>query len=901
MRTISAADEQLLTAVGGRRTLIRVKVKDAGGTFRDLTTYPGENMVLGATWNEDVDSNGLSATITLKREVEKISLSPLMDDSPLNRGFVHTASPTALIAMGREVQIDRAIVADLVEPVSGDWVLAFHGYVDVVKIAEDESLVLECSDLSAKLVKAFVKTERIYAFAQGVSATKGCRVWTPDTSMALTERAVPTEARRNGHFYRITAVTTGITGSTEPSWPTGGGATVVDGGVTWTESGSTSTSAGTAVETIIQQILDDHIGSVTLNVPASPSTDFKWFKQQREKVWEGVRKLAEQLGWDLRYKWDAGSSTFKLTLYEPPRSNTTPDRTFAAFDLDKITQLDLDIADIRNVVRVVYSDSADLDPQGHPKRKTVEVNDSASISALGELFMEVAEASASNIDTSTEADVYANAMLSDLSTPLAQQGVELPFFPFVELGDLYRFSANDRYYSSSQDLAVIGYTHTVDQNGAVTALRCRGKASGGLHRWLRKAAEINPLDVHEVDLANTAGLTITTSDVVGGTKVDITATENKLSLPPHVELHLSTSAGFTPAAASLFKRGADQSSVIPNLVPGKTYYLKVVPYGHNSQRIVRANSPSVEQSFVAGRASAGHLHDGISIGDYPLNGGFETRLDSGSMPDHWIVFAGTYNTHWIVKEDANGISGNRYLRMSAAGSVVQARTGAFPIINESANGPTYGGRYRFSLWYKNDAGNAAGTFNVLVRLLNSAGSEINILTAGSGISATAKLGKWQKLEFFVTVGSADPTARTAQIYLQSSAHTFVVDFDEVRAQYLGTPWYEVGDTSSFTDNYEAIPGFANSWVNYNATTHARAAFRKDRYGRVYLKGLVKDGTIGAAIVNLPAGYRPQRELHHEVSCNGARGELVVQASGAVLANAGNNTYFSMNFSFETWE
>lgn len=38
----------------------------------------------------------------------------------------------------------------------------------------------------------------------------------------------------NGFGYHVSSVTTGITGAAEPSWPTGIGATVVDGGVTWT-------------------------------------------------------------------------------------------------------------------------------------------------------------------------------------------------------------------------------------------------------------------------------------------------------------------------------------------------------------------------------------------------------------------------------------------------------------------------------------------------------------------------------------------------------------------------------------------------------------------------------------------------------------------------------------------
>lgn len=52
-------------------------------------------------------------------------------------------------------------------------------------------------------------------------------------AVAVGKTTIP--ATPNGHMYRCTA-TTGNTGSTEPTWPiTSTGATVVDGGVTWTE------------------------------------------------------------------------------------------------------------------------------------------------------------------------------------------------------------------------------------------------------------------------------------------------------------------------------------------------------------------------------------------------------------------------------------------------------------------------------------------------------------------------------------------------------------------------------------------------------------------------------------------------------------------------------------------
>jgi hypothetical protein len=61
--------------------------------------------------------------------------------------------------------------------------------------------------------------------------------WSPSTVIILNDVYLPDPL--NGHKYRATSLTTAITSATSPTWPTSAGGTVVDGGVTWTEIGST--------------------------------------------------------------------------------------------------------------------------------------------------------------------------------------------------------------------------------------------------------------------------------------------------------------------------------------------------------------------------------------------------------------------------------------------------------------------------------------------------------------------------------------------------------------------------------------------------------------------------------------------------------------------------------------
>ena len=106
MRTISAAQQAILDAPGGRTVRLRVWVRDGGGTDRDLSTYagtlvPGLNLVTSGQVRDDVDANGQTATFTFKRNVDGINLSPLMEASPLRslHSMVIEPSPSAIFTV----------------------------------------------------------------------------------------------------------------------------------------------------------------------------------------------------------------------------------------------------------------------------------------------------------------------------------------------------------------------------------------------------------------------------------------------------------------------------------------------------------------------------------------------------------------------------------------------------------------------------------------------------------------------------------------------------------------------------------------------------------------------------------------------------------------------------------
>lgn len=91
--------------------------------------------------------------------------------------------------------------------------------------------------------------------------------------------------------------------------------------------------------------------------------------------------------------------------------------------------------------------------------------------------------------------------------------------------------------------------------------------------------------------------------------------------------------------------------------------------------------------------------------------------------------------------------------------------------------------------------------------------------------------------------------------------------------------------------------FSNSWVNFGGSNES-AQYYKDYLGRVFLGGVVKDGTVNpgstGTIFTLPVGYRPEQAKIYAVPSNGAFGLCTVNPDGSVVASVGNNTYFSLS-------
>lgn len=90
-----------------------------------------------------------------------------------------------------------------------------------------------------------------------------------------------------------------------------------------------------------------------------------------------------------------------------------------------------------------------------------------------------------------------------------------------------------------------------------------------------------------------------------------------------------------------------------------------------------------------------------------------------------------------------------------------------------------------------------------------------------------------------------------------------------------------------------VPTYKNGWVDYGAEYNS-LGYRMDASGYVHLKGMVKSGTVFAAIFTLPIGYRPLRQHITSNISNGLVSRVDINAAGDVIILSGSSAWASID-------
>lgn len=342
--------------------------------------------------------------------------------SPLDGGSPINAT-TTLLAIGNTITIYTATMPRSTAPASGDWNEIFDGVIEEIEIQGGDTIAIRCLEKGAALRSLFLET--------------------------VTE------------------------------YPSSGG-------------------SGTKFTEVVQDIIDDHgdstvlyilddagnLGTVASPPAGEPAAIVTSTPFPRRPVLDTIKDLVDQIGWDLKYRWDSGTGAFQLTMIEPDRDQTSIDWTFTQSEWTSIA-LRFSRDDVRNYVRVIYFDS-DLGGE----RAVKDDSDPTSITKYGRRYMEHAEEKGSQIDTSTEALTLATSILTDLKEPTAYANVVVPYLHGVELRDLVRLTADNIHFDANQDLAVTGIRHSIMQGQrGTTSLQLAGQPAAGIKHWREKQAK----------------------------------------------------------------------------------------------------------------------------------------------------------------------------------------------------------------------------------------------------------------------------------------------------------------------------------------------------------------------------------------------------------------------------
>ncbi len=238
----------------------RVLVENSDHEMVDLSTLYGHNWVQSSDVKLDVEQPVDRASIKLNRfRGASLNLSPLSRNSQLN--FDSGGQFNALLDLRRKIQIDAAVMPSEWAVQGWEWQTVFSGYIDAIGW-ESESVSIECVDKMAPLMDTFQLDPIVHDYY---------------ASETLAETHLQTIINENVPRININGATTtfGYLG-----------------------------------------------GTPVLYTPASSGWVLRYDDTPSGQVDGLLQSVADQIGWDCRWKWYDPWQDYRLTFYAPPRAMT---------------------------------------------------------------------------------------------------------------------------------------------------------------------------------------------------------------------------------------------------------------------------------------------------------------------------------------------------------------------------------------------------------------------------------------------------------------------------------------------------------------------------------------------------------------------------------------------------
>lgn len=470
-----------------RAVFLRALIGDGTGSWRDLSNLFGADHVLSLEHGFNTEDQVKTATLKLCRERHETSIAPEVAS--------RANGATNVVGLNRKVRCEVAILPDgsTFADAAPFWETVFEGFVTDHDPASREFEVF-LADKGSELQDHWIEPDRT--------------------------GSPPVEF---------------VYGDTDPS--------------------------ALPLEGELQKIVDDQEpaggwrqGTIEVFAPAATGWNtLQWATTSDKSVLQEFEQDAGVIGWRCRYVWDDHRKTDRLTIYEPNRAKawTSGDPEFRPGDIRSVRTMRTGSLDIRNAIEVAYGNSSGADALTEFSRDMVLVEDAASIAEHGRRYARVGLDSSSQLDDAVQATALANNMLSDLSQPATEFGIELGYRHFLETEDMARFLPNDLHFDAIQDLAIVDIRHRIAAEGRSTTVNCRGRVVGRRAGWFQliQATGVTEVDGLNPPLTPTG---VTVKGVANGVLVEWPWPGARLNrCYDATEVHVSTSNGFTPSAATL--------------------------------------------------------------------------------------------------------------------------------------------------------------------------------------------------------------------------------------------------------------------------------------------------------------------------------------------------------------
>jgi len=351
-------------------------------------------------------------------------------------------------------------------------------------------------------------------------------------------------------------------------------------------------SAGTAVETVLQQIVDAEIpGTYTLAVPASPGFGILEGAVEPQLVWDALWGLVSQFGWRLEQRWNTATKRFDLTLLQPDRTATSPVWSYTGpGKYIDITPLNIDPTNVRTLVRAKAIDSTWHTTLTSQLPAAASVATDPLILRYGKRAMQIAFDATEQIDTQGELDAFVASVYADVSTPPLPQEIESFTIPWAELGDYIGLPANGVHYDTAQAGGIVGIVHEFPRPGVGrTKILTATKPKGAYSLWHSVATTLSGFNAVEqadparLDLLGFQETARTTTQVtVGWTRGPDVAHVFKYGVRLALPIAVDPRAAAFATAPEVLGAG-ENSDVIPVPPRGYANFRYYVPRGTSTQ------------------------------------------------------------------------------------------------------------------------------------------------------------------------------------------------------------------------------------------------------------------------------------------------------------------------------